>query len=159
MSGEIQGVPAIDLGPGTYAIEPAEWRRDAGQQLGNLTSGGGENGEPLWHIHDVERADGTRVLEVLEDRREMEGTFGTSGRQFLLRSPDGDPRMAYEREGAMVGTTSTLRDLGTEEVLASWGASGLLGRLRRSSWELTDPGGTRRASAKREWSLGALLYR
>lgn len=154
----MRGVSALDLGPGEYAIEPAEWRRDANRQSSNLLAGSGEEDEPVWHLHGIERADGTRVLDVFEDRRAMEGPLQTSGRQFLFRSPDGEPLVAYEREGHLVGTTATLEDLATEEVLGSWKASGLLGRLLRSRWELADPGGNRRASATREWSLGALQY-
>ena len=158
MSSRIRGVSTLNLDPGEYVIEPAEWRRDANQQLSNLTPGSGEGGEPIWHLHDVARSDGTTVLEVLEDRRAMEGTFQTSGRQFLFRSPDGEPLMAYEREGYMVGTNTTLEDLTTEEVLGSWKAPGLLSRLFKGRWELTDPGGNRHVSAKRKWSLGSLQY-
>jgi hypothetical protein len=157
MSEGMQGLTSLDFDPGEYAIEPSEWRRDADQQLSNLTPDSGEGGEALWHIHNIELSGGARVMEVLEDRRAMEG-LETSGRQFLFRSPDGEPVMAYEREGFAIGTATTLRDLTSEAVLASWKASGLLGRLLRANWVLTDAGGDQRATAKRDWSLGALLY-
>lgn len=158
MSDDAPGVRDLDLVPGEYAFEPAEWRRDAKQQLGALGSGSGEDDEPVWHLHDVERADGTLVMEVVEDRRAMEGALQTSGRQFLFRSPGGDPLVAYEREGHVVGTTTTLEDSATGEVLASWEAPGLLSRLFKSRWVLSDADGTRQAVAKRAWSLGSLSY-
>lgn len=154
----MRGVSDLDLEPSDYVIEPAEWRRDANQQLSNLAAGSGEGEEPIWHLHNIDRPDGTRVMDIFEDRRAMEGTFRTSGRQFLFRLPDGDSLMAYEREGYMVGTTATLEDLTTGETLGSWKASGLLGRLLRGRWELADPDGNRRANATRTWSLGALQY-
>lgn len=154
----MRGVSNLSIRPGDYTIEAAEWRRDVNQQLSNLTSGSGPGDEPIWHVHNVERTDGSRVMEVFEDRRAMEGRFQTSGRQFLFKTPDGEPVMAYEREGHMVGTTATLEDVTTEEVLGSWKASGLLGLLLRGRWELVDPSGDTRARAKRSWSLGALQY-
>lgn len=157
MSNHIQGVSDFDPEPGEYTIRPAEWRRDAGAQLGNLTSGSGEGDEAVWHLNDVVGPDGTTVAEVCDDRRAMEG-LQTSGRQFLFRSPDGEELMAYEREGYTVGTTCTLEDCSTGEEIASWSASGLVALLFKSGWELSDADGNRHATAKREWSLGGLFY-
>lgn len=150
----MQGVSALNPGPGEYRIVPSEWRHDAGQQLSNLTSGSGEGDEAMWHLNDVQRPDGTVVMEVVDDRRAMEGTLDTGGRQFLFRSPDGTPLMAYEREGFRVGTAVTLVDVATSETLGSWDSSGLM----MTSWDLSGPDGTHRARAKRTWSLRGLLY-
>ena len=148
-----QEVPSLGLSPGEYAIVPSEWRRDVGAQLNNLASMGGD-GTPAWHLYDVEAADGRRVLKVVEDRRGMEGTFDVSGQQFLVGPPDEGPRMAFNRQGAAIGSTTTLRDLTTEAVIGSWEITSLLSR----NWEFRDPGGTPRISVTRQWSLGGLMY-
>lgn len=157
MSEHIQGVSALDLGPGEYTIEPAAWRRDAGEQLSNLTSGSGEGDEAVWHLNDVVAEDGTTVLEVCDDRRAMEG-LQVSGRQFLFRTPEGEEVMAYERDSYAVGGGATLADLTTDEELCSWETSSLLSLVLKSKWHLSAPGGSRQVTAKRQWSLGGLFY-
>lgn len=153
MSDQIQGLDSFDPGPGEYAIVPSEWCYDMGAQLGNLTSGS-EGDTPMWHLYNVETARGRRVLEVFDDRRGMSGTFDTSGRQFLLQTPDGDPLMAFEREGAAIGTPTTLRAIETGETLGSWETTSMLTR----NWQLWDGGGTLRLDVKRKWSLDGLFY-
>lgn len=156
MTPSLQGVSELDLEPGTFAIRASEWRRDAGQQLQNLTQQHADDdagGEEMWHLNDVTRADGTHLFEVFEDRRSMEGPMQTSGRRILFRSPDGEPRMAFERDGYAVGAPTTLSDCTTDEVLGSWEAPGWLARFLQSRWQLTDPSGTHLATASREWSL------
>ncbi|PSQ16451.1 hypothetical protein BRD00_10700 [Halobacteriales archaeon QS_8_69_26] len=153
MTSDTNGVSAIDLAPGDYRIVASEWRRDASAQLSNLTSGSGEGDEAIWHLHDIVRADGTTVMEVVDDRRAMEG-LSPSGRQFLFRSPDGTPLMAYEREGYMVGTGVTLQEVATGDVLGTWDGSSFL----MTTWDLSDPDGNPWATAKRQWSLSGLVY-
>lgn len=150
----LRGIDQLDLSPGSYTIVPSEWRRDAGEQLSNITSGTGEDGEATWHLQDVQNAAGDTVLEVVDDRRAMEGTLSTSGQQFLLRSPEGEELMAFERGGAMRGAGATLRALDTDAVLASWEQSFPV----FGSWTLADPDGTQVATAKRSWSLMNLMY-
>lgn len=147
------GLRYFDLEPGEYTFVPSDWRTDVGQQLDNLTSGS-EGDEPLWHIHDVEDADGNCRLEVLEDRRAMEGMLDTSGRQFLFWTPEGEPLMAFDRDGAQLGAPTTLRDLAAEEPLVTWERTS----FTFGTWELRDADGGTVAKAKRKWSLGDLLY-
>ncbi|MFD1645243.1 hypothetical protein [Haloarchaeobius litoreus] len=143
----------LDLRSGEYRFEPADWRSDAGQVLGNVGSGS-EDGEPMWHLHDVVRADGRTVLEVLDDRRGMAGMLDTTGQQFLFRRPGGEPVMAYEHEGGLTAKGATLRAAGTDERLGSWEKTGRF----FGDWELTDRDGRHVATASREWSLSDLFY-
>lgn len=150
--GGIREVPGFDLEPGEYTVVPSDWRRDAGEQMRNVTSGSEDDGR-MSHLHDVERADGTRVLEVVDDRRGMDGSLDTSGQQLLFRTPDGEPVMAFQRDGGLTGSGS-LRAVATDEVLASWEQSiPFVG-----SWKVFDGEGRRRATANREWSPKALMY-
>jgi hypothetical protein len=158
MPGTVRGLASLTLPAGAYSIVPAAWRRDLDKQVTNFAKGMGDSEEAIWQLHDVVRPDGETVFEVYEDRREMEGALSTDGRQFLVRSSDGEPLMAYEREGMRVGTPCTLVNLDTEEELATWGTSGVLGMTLQSKWALSAPDGTTAAHAKRGWSLGSLLH-
>lgn len=154
MSYGLQGIPSFDPTHGEYEIVPSEWRRDVSAQIDNLTSTSGEGGEPMWHLYNVETARGRRILEVVEDRRGMEGTFDISGQQFLLRTPDGEPLMVFSRADAAIGSTTTLRAIHSGEVLGSWEMTSML----QQNWEFRDPTQQRRIAIKRRWSLSGLLY-
>jgi hypothetical protein len=145
------GTPALPTGE--YRFEPADWRSDAGQVLGNVGSGS-EDGEPMWHLHDIVRADGGPVLEVLDDRRGMDGMLDTTGQQFLFRTPEGEPVMAYEHEDGLTAKGATLRAAKADELLGSWEKSGLF----FGDWELTDGDGRQVATASRAWSLSDLFH-
>lgn len=143
----------LNLESGRYSIEPADWRADAGEVLGSIGSGS-EDGEPMWHLHDIVGPDGRTLLEVLDDRRGMEGMLDTTDRQFLFRTPEGDPVMAYEQDGGMTAKGATLRTAGADELLGSWEKTGRL----FGDWRLSDRDGRSVATASREWSLADLFY-
>jgi hypothetical protein len=148
----IRGIDGLDLATGAYTVVPSEWRKDAGEQLGNLTSGSGDDGA-TWHLQDVEDETGTTVLEVVDDRREMEG-LSPSGRQFLFRTPDGTEQMVWERDGYTGWAPGTLLSVDTGDELARWTQSiPMFG-----SWTLSTPDGETVATANRSWSLSSLMY-
>lgn len=153
MDHELRGIPSLDLDPGEYTIVPSEWRRDVNAQIDNLTSGSGKGDEPMWHLYNVETAHGRRILEVVDDRRGMEGTFDVSGQQFLLRSPDEEPLMAFTRDSAKIGSSTTLRAIDSGEVLGSWEMTSTL----RQHWEFRDANQNPRISVQRQWSLSGLV--
>jgi hypothetical protein len=160
LSSALRGVSGLAFDPGDYVAEPAEWRRDAGQQLQNLTGQHADDDESedgVWHLHDVRRADGSLALQVYEDRRSLEGSLQTNGRRVIFRSPDGETVMAFERDGYAPGATTTLEEGTTGEVLGSWETPGWVARFLQSSWRLANPNGTTVASATRSWSLGTLF--
>lgn len=142
-----------NLRSGEYRIEPADWRSDAGEVLGSIGSGS-EDGEAMWHLHDILGPDGRTVLEVLDDRRGMEGLLDTTGRQFLFRTPAGDPVVAYEQEGGMMAKGATLHRAGTGEELGAWEKTGRF----FGDWTLTDSEHRQVATASREWSLSDLFH-
>jgi|GEM_PF-5967405 len=168
-------VPGLDLTAGEYAVTPSERSRDPDEQVTNILTGDAGPGDTQHHF-DVTGPDDTTLLEVVEefesdpaDRFESDpadrfesgpadrfgsgdGEFsGVTYRHFLFRSPAGDPRLVLHRGG--FATRYTLRAAATGTVLATWSKSwGFLG-----NWRLADPGGTTRATLRKDRSVGDLV--
>lgn len=144
----MQGISEYNPGPGEYEIVPSEYQRKADGT--DLASGSEDGDEPMWHRFDVKRKTGDPVLEIVEDRRGMEGIIDVSGRQFLLRPPDEAPLMAFSRQGGLVSKSTTLRNTATDEMLGSWKKKHILSR----NWVFRDTNDEPRFVAARPWEFG-----
>lgn len=153
MSYSMRGISGLDPRPGEYRIEPSEMKEGLSNPIGEPeTTDDGEE-VAMYHIQNVVDADGEVLVEVLDDRRTVEG-LSVEGQQFLFRSPDGEHLMALQREGAVVGSAMTLVDVSTGEELATCEMTSQLSR----SWELRSPTDETVAVGKRKWGLRSLLY-
>lgn len=147
----MQGIRGFDPGQGEYEIVPSEFQRNADRAA--LQSGSEAGDVPMWHRFDVKRKRGGPVLEVVEDRRGMEGMIDVSGRQFLLRPPDEAPVMALSRQGGWGWNPTTLRNTATDEVLGAWKQKHVLSR----SYEFRDANDQRQFVAARPLEFGTSL--